>query len=268
MSTFLSDTTSVALGVALGLLLAFLVLMVGVKVLDRMSTPQTVNVQWGQAEPLCGICGGVIDYAPSHTGPDSASVDYIVPLADGGADSLENQHAVHRRCNRQRAVSQPAAEFAPEEEPPPFEGETSPFAPFGYLVDCMVRGSRVGLLTRTGLDAEGALHAFVEELERRYPGVAFYIDRPTLSRSMRLSVSIGGSLSIGTSVDRMPPENPFMLLVLCDDVPDSDIEGAAALLAPQGVMYRYEPTDPSDRRPLDPTGLALFAQEWSWQRKH
>lgn len=52
-------------------------------------------------KPPCGICGGEIDYNAPHLDPGEYTVDHIVPLAQGGADTLSNKQAAHRYCNRQ-----------------------------------------------------------------------------------------------------------------------------------------------------------------------
>ena len=49
---------------------------------------------WGKTSTnICGICGEVIlTYA-------DASVDHIVPLADGGTETFENTRLAHIKCN-------------------------------------------------------------------------------------------------------------------------------------------------------------------------
>ena len=54
-------------------------------------------------QPPCGICGGQIDYDLPHLDPMSFVVDHIVPLNKGGADTLANKQAAHRRCNRTKS---------------------------------------------------------------------------------------------------------------------------------------------------------------------
>ena len=54
---------------------------------------------------LCAICS-----TPMQTGrravrrqdPDAASLDHIVPVNAGGADTFENTQAVHGRCNARK----------------------------------------------------------------------------------------------------------------------------------------------------------------------
>jgi 5-methylcytosine-specific restriction endonuclease McrA len=47
----------------------------------------------------CHICGKAIDYSLPHTEPKSFVVDHVIPLAKGGADTLDNKAAAHRDCN-------------------------------------------------------------------------------------------------------------------------------------------------------------------------
>ena len=56
-----------------------------------------------RSKPPCALCGEVIDYTLKHLEPDSYVVDHIVPLAQGGADTLANKQAAHRRCNRAKS---------------------------------------------------------------------------------------------------------------------------------------------------------------------
>lgn len=54
---------------------------------------------------VCGICSGAIDEALRFPDPLSKSVDHIVPLARGGAHSIENVQAAHLRCNLSKGAS-------------------------------------------------------------------------------------------------------------------------------------------------------------------
>jgi 5-methylcytosine-specific restriction endonuclease McrA len=47
----------------------------------------------------CHICGNAIDYSLPHTEPKSFVVDHVIPLAKGGADTIDNKAAAHRDCN-------------------------------------------------------------------------------------------------------------------------------------------------------------------------
>lgn len=48
---------------------------------------------------LCGACGVGVDLSLAWPDPFSKSVDHIVPLARGGAHSLDNCQLMHLRCN-------------------------------------------------------------------------------------------------------------------------------------------------------------------------
>lgn len=56
-----------------------------------------------RGKPACGICDEPIDYDLPHDDPMSFVVDHIVPLAKGGADTLDNKQATHRGCNRAKS---------------------------------------------------------------------------------------------------------------------------------------------------------------------
>jgi 5-methylcytosine-specific restriction endonuclease McrA len=51
-------------------------------------------------KPPCGICGEDIDYTLRSPDPMSFEVDHIIALDNGGADTLANKQASHRKCNR------------------------------------------------------------------------------------------------------------------------------------------------------------------------
>ena len=54
-----------------------------------------------QGQPPCHLCGQEINYdAESHLDPESFTIDHIIPIAQGGADVIDNLAACHRRCNR------------------------------------------------------------------------------------------------------------------------------------------------------------------------
>lgn len=65
--------------------------------------------------PPCALCGDDIDYTLPTPHPDSFEVDHIIPISQGGADSLDNKQASHRRCNRaasdKRTTTRPAVWF-------------------------------------------------------------------------------------------------------------------------------------------------------------
>ena len=56
-----------------------------------------------RGHPPCAICGEDIDYDAPHTDPRSFQVDHIIPVFRGGADSLDNKQASHRKCNRDKS---------------------------------------------------------------------------------------------------------------------------------------------------------------------
>lgn len=48
----------------------------------------------------CGICGGRVDMKLKHPDPGFASLDHVVPIADGGDDlDPANLQLAHLRCN-------------------------------------------------------------------------------------------------------------------------------------------------------------------------
>jgi len=53
-------------------------------------------------KPACHICGKSIDYDLPHLDPMSFVVDHVMPLAKGGADTLDNKKAAHRECNSKK----------------------------------------------------------------------------------------------------------------------------------------------------------------------
>lgn len=55
-----------------------------------------------RTKPGCGICGQAIDYTLKSPDPMSYEVDHIVAVVNGGADTIENKQASHRRCNRDK----------------------------------------------------------------------------------------------------------------------------------------------------------------------
>ena len=52
-----------------------------------------------RTKAACHICGQAIDYNAPHLDPGEFVVDHLVPLHKGGADTLANKAAAHRRCN-------------------------------------------------------------------------------------------------------------------------------------------------------------------------
>ena len=52
-----------------------------------------------RCEWICGICEGPVDNALRYPHPLCASVDHIVPLANGGSNEVSNLQLAHKRCN-------------------------------------------------------------------------------------------------------------------------------------------------------------------------
>ena len=52
-----------------------------------------------QGHPPCAICGEPIDYEAPFGDPRSFVADHIVPVARGGADTLDNKQPAHFKCN-------------------------------------------------------------------------------------------------------------------------------------------------------------------------
>ena len=55
--------------------------------------------QIARGKPACHICGESIDYTLPHLDPKAFVIDHVVPLAKGGADTIDNVKAAHRDCN-------------------------------------------------------------------------------------------------------------------------------------------------------------------------
>lgn len=56
-----------------------------------------------RGKPPCALCGQSIDYTLPHLDPMAYVVDHVIPRARGGADTLANKQAAHRRCNRDKS---------------------------------------------------------------------------------------------------------------------------------------------------------------------
>lgn len=52
----------------------------------------------------CGICREPIDYALPYLHPMGFVADHVVPLARGGADTLDNKQSAHRSCNERKGA--------------------------------------------------------------------------------------------------------------------------------------------------------------------
>lgn len=55
-----------------------------------------------RAKPACHLCGLAIDFQLKNPDPMSFVIDHVVPLAKGGADTIENVRAAHRSCNSKK----------------------------------------------------------------------------------------------------------------------------------------------------------------------
>ena len=60
-----------------------------------------------RGHPPCGICEGEIDYSLPYLDPGEYVVDHVIPLTQGGPDTLENKQAAHRSCNRDKSDKSP-----------------------------------------------------------------------------------------------------------------------------------------------------------------
>lgn len=78
-----------------------------IPVTRNTTTRDRHRAQIRRTRPPCGICGEPIDYDLHWRNPMSFVVDHIVPLARGGADTLENKQAAHRACNRAKSSKLP-----------------------------------------------------------------------------------------------------------------------------------------------------------------
>jgi 5-methylcytosine-specific restriction endonuclease McrA len=56
-----------------------------------------------QQEGLCAICGKRIKVLPRKYQVGNVTLDHIIPISKGGADSYDNTQAVHSECNEHKA---------------------------------------------------------------------------------------------------------------------------------------------------------------------
>ncbi|RRD03218.1 HNH endonuclease [Arachnia propionica] len=54
------------------------------------------------AKPPCGICGEAIDHRLRWPDPGCFVVDHVIPLSQGGPDTLSNKQAAHKLCNERK----------------------------------------------------------------------------------------------------------------------------------------------------------------------
>jgi 5-methylcytosine-specific restriction endonuclease McrA len=58
-----------------------------------------------EQEGLCSICGTKINVLHRKHQIGNVTLDHIIPISKGGADSYENTQAVHYECNERKADS-------------------------------------------------------------------------------------------------------------------------------------------------------------------
>ncbi|QOV99523.1 HNH endonuclease [Rhodococcus pyridinivorans] len=61
---------------------------------------------------VCSLCSTAIDQGLSYPHPMSASIDHIVPVAEGGEHSRANVAAAHLVCNMRKGVRGAAVQLA------------------------------------------------------------------------------------------------------------------------------------------------------------
>ena len=64
-------------------------------------TPSVITVAhiYDRDGGICGLCGQPVDRSLAYPHPMSGTVDHVVPLSRGGAQSLDNTQLAHARCN-------------------------------------------------------------------------------------------------------------------------------------------------------------------------
>jgi 5-methylcytosine-specific restriction endonuclease McrA len=66
----------------------------------------TVEESGGRDGWTCQICGDPVDPDLRKPDPESRSLDHVVPVSRGGADTLANVRLTHLGCNLDRNVSE------------------------------------------------------------------------------------------------------------------------------------------------------------------
>lgn len=54
-------------------------------------------------KPPCSICGEPIDHQLRWPDPGCFVVDHVIPLSQGGPDTLANKQAAHKLCNERKS---------------------------------------------------------------------------------------------------------------------------------------------------------------------
>lgn len=67
------------------------------------------RAQIAKSRPACHICGKAIDFTLKYPDPMCFVVDHLVPIAKGGADTIDNKKAAHHACNSKKR----ARDYAP-----------------------------------------------------------------------------------------------------------------------------------------------------------
>jgi 5-methylcytosine-specific restriction endonuclease McrA len=62
------------------------------------------TVIYERDEWKCGICGGKVAQDLRYPDPRSASLDHVVPLAEGGSHTAANVRCSHLECNVRRGT--------------------------------------------------------------------------------------------------------------------------------------------------------------------
>lgn len=68
------------------------------------ATPYTDREIFERDGWRCHLCGKKVDPAVSRRTPEGASIDHLIPLSEGGADTPANVATAHNRCNREKGI--------------------------------------------------------------------------------------------------------------------------------------------------------------------
>lgn len=105
-------------------------------------------------ELVCGLCGGLID------GLEAATQDHIIPVSQGGPDTLANVQLAHRACNELKGNA------LPEQYPPFFPQPGNTAAGWYGRTSRSPRNGRGGRQTR-GRKGQTTTRAAAFQVERR-----------------------------------------------------------------------------------------------------